>query len=67
MNGKEVSSWLPAARQKLGLTQEQLGGELDVSTNTIARWERGEIMVRHPAMLRLALEAMATRRKGEHG
>lgn len=39
MNGKELRK----RRKALGLTQEALAGELGVTANTIARWERGEI------------------------
>lgn len=57
--GEDVSSWLPAERERLGLTQEELGELLDVEKNSIARWERGERLVRHPRMLRLALAELA--------
>lgn len=32
---------LKAARQALGLTQEQLGFELDVTKSTVSAWENG--------------------------
>jgi transcriptional regulator with XRE-family HTH domain len=39
MNGNELRS----KRESLGMTQEELAKELDVTANTIARWERGEV------------------------
>jgi transcriptional regulator with XRE-family HTH domain len=39
MTGQE----LRIRRQELGLTQEGLAKELDVTANTVARWERGEV------------------------
>lgn len=58
---EEIGQWLAAAREDLGMSQPQLGDALDVSRNTIARWERGERRVSAPAMLRLAIEALASR------
>ena len=43
-------------REQIGLTQAQLGEKLDVSANTVARWERGEIEPEHPRMLWCALQ-----------
>ena len=54
----DVAAWLQRKRAELGLTQSQLGQALGVRTNTIARWERGELVVRHSRMLRLALDAL---------
>ena len=46
------SSLLPtelrARRQRLGLSQAQLAGQLGVAANTVARWERGELRASHP-------------------
>lgn len=47
-----------AARETLGLTIEQLARQLDVTTNTVWRWESGASPVAHPGMLRLALAAL---------
>lgn len=44
------------------MTQRDLAGELGVSTNTVARWERNEVEMRHPQMLRLALDAVRHKR-----
>lgn len=52
MHGSELQS----RRNKLGLTQAQLSAALDIPKNTIARWERGELPIQHPTMLRLALQ-----------
>lgn len=49
---------LRTSRQALGLTQQGLAEALGVSPNTIARWERGEMAVQHPAIVRLALERL---------
>lgn len=49
-------------RNQLGLSQAQLSRLLDVPASTIARWERGELAIRHPTVLRLALAALATSR-----
>ena len=45
-------------REALGLSQAELGRKLSVSSNTIARWERGELRIEHPAMLQLAITAL---------
>ncbi len=50
------SEQIKGIREKLGLTQAQLGEKLSVSANTIARWERGELEPEHPGMLMLALQ-----------
>ena len=54
LNGKS----LKARREDLGLTQAELGRELGVSSNTIARWERGELKIEHAPMLDLAIQAL---------
>jgi transcriptional regulator with XRE-family HTH domain len=43
---------LKRRRVAAGLTQAQVGALIDVSTNTVARWERGEVRI-VPAMGRL--------------
>lgn len=42
-------------REALNLTQEELAERLDIPTNTLARWERGELYIRHATILHLAL------------
>ena len=55
MNGAEVKE----QRLKLNLTQQELGALLEVSGNTVARWERGEVAP--PGMLRWAFTGLAAR------
>jgi DNA-binding transcriptional regulator YiaG len=45
MKGKE----LRRLRTRLRLTQKQLGAELGVTENTVARWERDEVKMGEPA------------------
>jgi transcriptional regulator with XRE-family HTH domain len=52
MNGKELRN----RRKELDLTQEQLANELQVTANTVARWERDEMKI--PPFLHLALETI---------
>jgi DNA-binding transcriptional regulator YiaG len=49
---------LKREREALGLSQAELGRKLSVSSNTIARWERGELRIEHPEMLQLALATL---------
>jgi transcriptional regulator with XRE-family HTH domain len=49
---------LRARRRALGLTQAQLGAELGLAGNTVARWERGDTRIGNPALVRLALERL---------
>ena len=57
MSGRELRS----IRQKLALTQAALAEAIGVTSNTIARWERGEMAISEPAA-RL-LEKLAGERK----
>jgi transcriptional regulator with XRE-family HTH domain len=43
-------------RQALGLTQQGLADRLEVSRNTVARWEREEMQI--PGFLDLALQTI---------
>ncbi len=52
MDGKT----LKVKRNELNFTQEQLAGELGVTANTVARWERDEMKI--PPFLHLALETI---------
>ncbi len=54
-------SELKEARSALGLTQKELGEQLGVTANTVARWERGERTI--PEFLTLALETIERRLK----
>lgn len=49
---------LKAWREQAGLSQSGLARLLDVPPNTVARWERGATTIRHPHLLRLALERL---------
>ncbi|HEX4949381.1 MAG TPA: helix-turn-helix domain-containing protein [Blastocatellia bacterium] len=59
MTGEEIR----AARLAEGLTQERLGELFGVSKNTIARWERGEVIPQSTAMLRLAFIGLKLERQ----
>ena len=48
-------------RLSLNLTQAELAEKFGVSSTTIARWERGEVVPEATGMLELALEALQTR------
>lgn len=54
MDGSELRE----ARESLGLTPAQLGRSLGVDRATIIRWEKGEMAIRHPFMLRWALRGL---------
>ena len=45
MTGLEIR----ALREKLGWTQKALAGAVGVTSNTVARWERGEMAISEPA------------------
>jgi transcriptional regulator with XRE-family HTH domain len=47
---------LLARRKSLGLTQSELAERLGVASNTVARWERGELTIARPEMLRVMLQ-----------
>jgi transcriptional regulator with XRE-family HTH domain len=57
MTGRKLRS----IRQKLALTQAALAEAVGVTSNTMARWERGEMAISEPAA-RL-LEKLAQERK----
>jgi transcriptional regulator with XRE-family HTH domain len=57
MTGKEIR----ALRHKLDWTQVALAEAVGVTSNTVARWERGEMAISEPAA-RL-LEKLAEERK----
>ena len=42
-------------RSQLGLTQVQLADRLGVTSNTVARWERGELLMRKPMVKLITL------------
>ncbi len=45
MTGKEIR----ALRRRLGWTQVALADAVGVSSNSVARWERGEMAISEPA------------------
>lgn len=51
-----IGSELQKRRKAIGLSQSGLAKKLDVSPNTVARWERGELSV--PPYLELALQTI---------
>jgi len=52
MKGAKLREW----RLALGLTQQELADKLEVSRNTVARWERDEMAI--PGFLHLALKSI---------
>lgn len=54
MTGKELRS----RRQKLGLTQAQLGQALRRPQATISRWESGQMQMENADVLRFLLRAL---------
>ena len=52
---------LKRRREALGLTQEQLARELEVTVMTVSRYERGVNPIPH--VIELALEALERRRR----
>jgi len=56
---KAASDRLREVRSTLNMTQTEIGGLLGVPWNTVARWERGTITIRHPKMLTHALNDIA--------
>jgi transcriptional regulator with XRE-family HTH domain len=52
LNGEQLRK----ARLRLGFSLRQFAREIKIPFNTIARWERGEIEIRHPYILKLAID-----------
>jgi predicted ATPase/DNA-binding CsgD family transcriptional regulator len=52
---------LRTRRRALGLTQAELAAQLDVSANTVARWERGEVRIGRPAQVAQILARLERR------
>lgn len=50
---------LRARRKALGLSQGRLAKRLGVSSNTVARWERGELTIGRPEMVGMSLDQIA--------
>ncbi len=53
-------------RERLSLTQAGLAEILGVSSNTVARWERGERRIRNPVLILQALERLEDRAPLSH-
>ncbi len=47
-----------ARRQALKLTHVELAERLGVHHNTVARWERGEVPIERPRMVRVMLDVI---------
>lgn len=56
MDMTKMGAFLQALRKEQGLTQEQLGEKLHISSKTISRWETGAYMV--PVDMLLALSEL---------
>ena len=56
---------LRARREALGLSQTDLGRALGIPRNTMARWERGELEMRHPELVDFALDHLAAQLAGD--
>jgi DNA-binding transcriptional regulator YiaG len=61
MTGVEIRAF----REKLGWTQMALAEAIGVTSNTVARWERGEMAISEPAA-RL-LQKIAAERRARSG
>jgi transcriptional regulator with XRE-family HTH domain len=53
-----IPELIKETRTAIKATQAELGALLEVSPNTIARWERGEVTPDSPRILRLALRQL---------
>jgi DNA-binding transcriptional regulator YiaG len=63
MTGRELRT----IREKLSLTQAALADAIGVTSNTVARWERGEMTISEPAarlIEKIAEERKPARRGG---
>lgn len=56
---------LTTIRKRLGLTQAQFAEQIGVATNTVARWERGELNMRpsHERFIKLLAKATPLTKK----
>lgn len=62
MDGKTLQQ----LRARLGWSQARLADEVGVATNTVARWERGELGIGEPAarlVRRIVAEQAASKRR----
>jgi DNA-binding transcriptional regulator YiaG len=56
-----TSEEIRATRERLGMTRTQFARELDVSYQTVVRWETGKLGVRNPRIMDYALRYLALR------
>lgn len=54
-----IAAYIRGWRVAMEWSQQRLAERLGVTVNTLARWERGDLTVRHQPMLALALERLA--------
>ena len=54
MDQKKIGAFLKALRAEKGLTQEQLAGQMQVSSRTVSRWETGSNLPDLSILLALA-------------
>lgn len=54
LNAELMGSFLQAERKKMGLTQSELSGKLNVSPQAVSNWERGEAVPDVSILLDLA-------------
>ena len=50
-------------RLALGLSQTQLARRINVTKNSVARWERGELTIERPDQLDLALAGLEAEKR----
>ncbi len=51
----QLAPYIKSRRENIGLTQKQLAEKMEVSTNTVARWERNETEPSWSYFLRLCI------------
>lgn len=59
MNNKNnLAKQLKQFRKTQNLTQVQLASKLGCHPNTLAKWEQGKQNIRHPKLVKLALDEL---------
>ncbi len=59
---KRVGKQIRAARERLGLTQEEMAEIFDVDVMTVSRWERDVFLPQSPPAILMALEHLQFQR-----
>src|SRR6266511_1382688 len=59
---KRVGKQIRAARERLGLTQEEMAEIFDVDVMTVSRWERDVFLPQSPPAILIALEHLQFQR-----